>query len=124
MPVAASAFTTSGARWRIHTVVGVNMEPFKRILVDVDATATAHPALERAVRLAQSSGATITIADVMAVPPHASSYLPATLEEDIVRHQRQQLARIANGVTGVQRSRSCWRPACNRPRSGDSAFEP
>ncbi len=78
------------------------MEPFKSILVDVDATATAHPALERAIRLAQSTGATLTIVDVMAVPPHASNYLPAALEEDIVRHQRQQLARIANGVTDVR----------------------
>ena len=29
------------------------MEPFKSILVDVDATATAHPALDRAIRLAE-----------------------------------------------------------------------
>ena len=102
MPAAASAFTTVGARWAFTLSVGLNMEPFKSILVDVDATATAHPALERAIRLAQSTGATLTIVDVMAVPPHASSYLPAALEEDIVRHQRQQLARIANGVTDVR----------------------
>ena len=68
------------------------MQPFKSILVDVDATATAHPALERAIRLAQSTGATLTIADVMKFS-HLGSYLPSGLEEDIVRNQRQQLAR-------------------------------
>ncbi len=77
------------------------MPPFKSILVDVDATATAHPALERAIRLAQSSGATLTITDVMAFP-HAGSSLPPDLEEDIVREQRQQLARIADRVKGVR----------------------
>jgi nucleotide-binding universal stress UspA family protein len=66
------------------------MQPFKSILVDVDATATAHPALERAIRLAQSTGATVTIVDVMNLS-HLGSYLPSGLEEDIVRNQRQQL---------------------------------
>ena len=78
------------------------MPAFKSILVDVDATATAHPALERAIRLARSIGATLTVTDVMTVPPHAGSYLPAALEEDIVRDQRQQLARIADGVRDVR----------------------
>ena len=76
------------------------MEPFKRILVDVDAAATAHPALERAVRLARSCGATLTITDVMTVPPHAR--LPAALEEEMVSDRRQQLARIASTVTDVR----------------------
>ena len=76
------------------------MESFKRILVDVDAAATAHPALERAVRLARSSGATLTITDVMTAPPHAR--LPAALEEEMVGDRRQQLARIASTVTDVR----------------------
>jgi nucleotide-binding universal stress UspA family protein len=78
------------------------MEPFKRILVDVDATATAHPALERAVLLARRAGAALTIADVMTVPPHARRYLPAALEEEMVSERRQQLARVAENVTDVR----------------------
>jgi nucleotide-binding universal stress UspA family protein len=49
------------------------MEPFKSILVDVDATASFHPALERAVDLARSSGAKLTIVDVMTISPHECS---------------------------------------------------
>ncbi len=78
------------------------MEPFKRILVDVDATASAHPALDRAVRLARSSGATLTIADVMTVPPHARGYLPETFEEEAISDRRRRLARVADAVTGVR----------------------
>jgi len=84
------------------TLVKPTMEPFKRILVDVDATAIAHPALERAVRLARSSGATLTITDVLAVPSHARSYLPAALEEELVSERRRQLARVADTVTDVR----------------------
>ena len=36
------------------------MKPFTSILVDVDATASAHPALERAILLAERSGAKLT----------------------------------------------------------------
>ena len=78
------------------------MEAFKSILVDVDATASAHPALERAVRLARSLGATLTVTDVVTVPPHARHYLPPALEEDMVRERRQQLARVANAVNDVR----------------------
>jgi nucleotide-binding universal stress UspA family protein len=81
------------------------MQPFKSILVDVDATATAHPALDRGIRLAQRTGATVTIVDVMKFS-HLGSYLPSGLEEDIVRNQRQQLARIADGVRGDVRAES------------------
>ena len=78
------------------------MEALKSILVDVDATASAHPALDRAVRLARSLGATLTVADVVTVPPHARHYLPPALEEDMVRERRQQLARVANAVNDVR----------------------
>ena len=47
------------------------MEPFKSILVDVDAIASVHPAFERAVHLARRSGARLTITDVMTVPAYA-----------------------------------------------------
>ena len=78
------------------------MEALKSILVDVDATASAHPALDRAVRLARSLGAALTVADVVTVPPHARHYLPPALEEDMVRERRQQLARVANAVNDVR----------------------
>jgi nucleotide-binding universal stress UspA family protein len=78
------------------------MPAFKSILVDVDATATAHPALERAIRLARSIGATLTVTDVVTVPPHERHYLPPALEEDIVRERRQQLARVADSVSDVR----------------------
>jgi len=71
------------------------------ILVDIDATATAHPALERAILLATGSEATLTIVDVLTVPPHAHHYLPAGIEESLVQDRRQRLARIARGVSGV-----------------------
>lgn len=77
------------------------MEPFRSILVDIDATDRAQPALERAVRLARSAGARLTIVDVLTVPPHARRYLPASLEEGISDRRRSDLARIAEGVTGV-----------------------
>jgi nucleotide-binding universal stress UspA family protein len=71
----------------------LEMDPFKSILVDIDAAVPAHPALERAIRLARASGATVTITDVMTVPAYARRYLPADVEEEMVTRRRQQLAR-------------------------------
>ena len=78
------------------------MSSFRSILVDIDAAATKHPALERAILLANKSGGTLTVADVMTVPPHARHYLPAEIEERLVRDRRQQLARIAGEVSDVR----------------------
>ena len=61
------------------------MKSFRSILVDIDATASAHPALERAVLLAKRSGAKLTVADAMMIPDYAHGYLPAGVEESIVR---------------------------------------
>jgi universal stress protein E len=77
------------------------MQPFRSILVDIDATAPAHPALDRAVALASSCGAKLTIADVMSVPCGARSYLMPALEEELVTERRQQLEQVARGVPGV-----------------------
>lgn len=77
------------------------MPSFKSILVDVDSAASAHPALERAVVLARRCGATLTIAEVMSVPPHARRHLPPDFEERMLGERRQQLARLAAGVAGV-----------------------
>jgi nucleotide-binding universal stress UspA family protein len=77
------------------------MDAFKSILVDIDASVAAHPALERAIRLARASGARLTITDVMTVPAYARRYLPADVEDEMVRGRRQQLARIAHAITDV-----------------------
>jgi nucleotide-binding universal stress UspA family protein len=77
------------------------MDAFKSILVDIDASVSAHPALERAIRLARASGARLTITDVMTVPAYARRYLPADVEEEMVSHRREQLARIAQALTDV-----------------------
>ena len=44
---------------------GVVMQPFTSILVDIDATATAQPALDQAVRLARGCGARLKIVDAL-----------------------------------------------------------
>jgi len=77
------------------------MEPFKSILVDVDADARAQPALERAIRLARSCQATLTIADVMTGTTTARRHLPAALEENMVSTRRSQLEELARGVSEV-----------------------
>lgn len=77
------------------------MEPFRSILVDIDATDRAQPALERAASLARSSGARLTIVDVMGIPAHARRYLPASFEQEMAGRRRGDLARIAEGITGV-----------------------
>jgi len=86
----------------VPSLVEIQMEPFKSILVDVDATVPAQPALERAVRLARKCGARLTITDVLTVPPYARQYLPPDVEEDMVSRRRQQLARLAHATTGIQ----------------------
>ena len=78
------------------------MESFRKILVDIDATATAHPALDRAILLANKSHATLTVVDVITVPPYAHRSLPPGIGESIVRDRRQQLERIAREVTDVR----------------------
>lgn len=77
------------------------MEPFRSILVDIDATDAAQPALERATRLARNSGARLTIVDVMSVPGYARRNLPASVEEELTGRRREELARLARGVTGL-----------------------
>lgn len=77
------------------------MEPFRSILVDVDATDRAQPALEYATRLARNSGARLTIVDVRGVPSYARRYLPTSLEEEMAGRRRGDLALLAAGVTGI-----------------------
>jgi len=77
------------------------MQSFKSILVDIDAMASAHPALERAVLLARRSGAKLTVVDLVTVPPHAHHYLPVDVQESLVRDRREQLAQIGREIRDV-----------------------
>jgi len=78
------------------------MEPFKSILVDVDASVPAHPALERAARLARNAGARLTVSGVLTLPPYGRKDLPANIEQDMANRHRQQLEDLARAVEGVQ----------------------
>lgn len=66
---------------------------FKNILVDIDALAPLHPALEQAVDLASRAQAQLTIVDVLEeVPASARAYLSGRLEAEIVQHREERLA--------------------------------
>lgn len=77
------------------------METFKSIMVDVDATAAAHPALEQAVELARGSGARLTIVDVITSDRHEHAGLSSGAEEALVAQRRLSLTRLAQSVGGV-----------------------
>ena len=77
------------------------MASFKNILVDIDATASAHPALERAIQLARRSGGKLAVADVMMLPGYSPDRFPADVHEGLVVERRQQLAGIARQVRDV-----------------------
>jgi nucleotide-binding universal stress UspA family protein len=74
------------------------MQAFRSILVDVDASAAAHPALDRAARVARSCGARLRVVDVISAPAEARRNLRADLEDELMTRRRQQLARIAYDV--------------------------
>ncbi len=77
------------------------MDTFTSILVDVDATAAAQPAVERAALIARRCGAPLRIVDVLSVPVDARRGLRADLEDELMTRRRQQLARIAYSVRDV-----------------------
>jgi nucleotide-binding universal stress UspA family protein len=72
------------------------MIPLSSILVDIDATAVDHAALERAGRLAASSGGRLKIVDVLPdVPTSARRFVTAALEQELVDHRHELLTRAA-----------------------------
>ena len=77
------------------------MDGFTSILVDIDATAAAHPATDRAIELARACGATLKIVDVVTVPGDARRYLPAGAEAALVSQRLERLRAIASTATGV-----------------------
>jgi nucleotide-binding universal stress UspA family protein len=72
------------------------------ILVDEDAVAAHHPALEQAVSLARCCGARVKIVDVLPwVPSGVRHFVTPDLEKELIEHRRDRLAAIANGVPDV-----------------------
>jgi len=74
------------------------MTPFSRILVDLDATAAAHPAFDRAIELARRSGARVKLVDVVTVPVTARGYLPNDAEQAMTETRRANLNKMAASV--------------------------
>lgn len=77
------------------------MNTFTSILVDVDATATAQPALDRAAEIARKCGAPLRIVDVSSAPAEARRALRADLEDELMARRREKLARLAYGLRDV-----------------------
>lgn len=77
------------------------MKRFARILVDIDALAAVHPALDRAIEVARAHGARLKVVDVLDMPGDARSRLPRGLEDVLVQQRRGRLAALAAAATGV-----------------------
>jgi universal stress protein E len=71
----------------------------KKILLDIDATETSHPALEAAVQLARHCGAELEIVDVLPeLPWESRRWAAGTIERDLVAFRKEHLAAIAAEV--------------------------
>lgn len=84
-----------------ESLPGTGMTPFTSILVDIDATAAAQPALERATRIAARCGARLRIVDVVCPPGEAQGYLRADVERGLMLRRREQLWLIAGSIKDV-----------------------
>ena len=83
------------------------MASLASILVDIDAVATDHPALEQAVRLAERCGARVKIVDVLPrVPAGVRHFVTPDLEQELIDHRRERLTAIASGVRVVRSQRN------------------
>jgi len=72
------------------------------ILVDIDAAAADHPALEHAVDLAKRSSARMKIVDVLPwVPARARHFVTPDLENELADHRRGRLSAIADRIRDV-----------------------
>lgn len=72
------------------------------ILVDIDAAAADHPALEHAVDLARRSSARMKIVDVLPwVPARARHFVTPDLERELADHRRERLSAIAGAIRDV-----------------------
>lgn len=74
----------------------------KSILVDIDACAAHHPALDHALSLATRCGARVKIVDVVPwVPRGARHFVTPERERDLVEHRRERLSAVVGGLSGV-----------------------
>lgn len=77
------------------------MNTFTSILVDIDATATAQPALERAAEIARKCRAPLRVVDVMSAPAEARRVLREDLEDELMARRREKLARLVYGLRDI-----------------------
>jgi len=77
------------------------MNRFTSILVDIDALAAVHPALDRGIEVARAHRARLTVADVLAMPGDARLHLPQSLADVLVQQCRERLAAIAAAAPDV-----------------------
>jgi nucleotide-binding universal stress UspA family protein len=78
------------------------MAAVTNILVDIDASAPIHPALDRAVSLAARCRARVKVVDVLPwVPSGARSFVTFDRERDLVEHRRERLRGITAGIRDV-----------------------
>jgi universal stress protein E len=100
-PVSHQPLTgTNGHRNRLNLQCEFS-SAFNSILVDVDATADAHPALERAVHIAQGCGARLRIVDVVRGADIRSHRRGLNLDDEGARGRRERLQQLAERVSGV-----------------------
>jgi nucleotide-binding universal stress UspA family protein len=81
--------------WEIDDMVSI-----RKILVDIDAAAIPHPALEAAVKLARRLSAALKIVDVVPELPWISRALGSeSIERDLVSYRQDRLATMAACLT-------------------------
>jgi nucleotide-binding universal stress UspA family protein len=96
-------FNAARADVLAHAVLfRADMMSVHSIVVDVDAAAPEHPALQHAVALAARCQASVKIVDVLPyVPESARGFVTPVLEAELVEHRRACLARIAEPTRDV-----------------------
>jgi nucleotide-binding universal stress UspA family protein len=78
------------------------MTQFSRILIDLDASARAHPALDSTIEVARRCNAAVKIVDVLGEVPFATRhYVTPQLEADLVARRLEQLRTVAAPIKGV-----------------------
>ena len=81
------------------------MTMFRSILVDIDATAKAHPALDWALLLARAFDSKLTVCDVVSLPSQVERFLATTYVQRIVEQRREKLAQLAGKLEVPARAR-------------------
>jgi nucleotide-binding universal stress UspA family protein len=78
------------------------MKQFSRILIDLDASARAHPALDAAIDVARRCNAAVKFVDVLGEVPFATRhYVTPQLEADLVARRLEQLRAVAAPIKHV-----------------------